>query len=315
MAISDIQMRSIKRATLFYFLLNTIRIALAVEGDAHQVMHGTATGITMHPSGAEKSATSFCEEQNPEIGVEGLEKCICKMPGLLCDLSHSTCQYPAAFGNDKSGLTVSLYTVQYTLLPINSSIFTNHCTLATEVLSPSIFLTLDHENAFHFIKVQALPLFLALCKFGLQDGSFSLFLIDATLKGRSGRFFKEFERLSGAPVRFVHELPSPYCMGTTIIGVDANVIFPMHWTLPEPSKTVSALQRDVAAFRAWMLHKYLIDDNELLSSQNLKDHSTPRLLIPLRLGENVARKLMNPHDLAAAAISRDWCAALSFLPE
>ena len=181
-----------------------------------------------------------------------------------------------------------------------------------DILYPSIFLTLDHENVFHFIKVQALPLFLALYRFGLQAGGFSLFIIDATMKGPSGRFLPEFERLSGAPVKFVHELTSPYCMRTAIIGVDANVIFPMDWTRPEPSETVPALQRDVTAFRAWMLQKYLIDDSELMNSQNLEDRSAPRLLIPLRLGVSVARKLTNPQDVAAAAISRNWCAALPF---
>ena len=124
MAISNMRICSIKGALILCSLLNSIGTALAVEVDAHQIKHGTAT----HPSGAD-SATSFCKEQNAEVGDEGPAKYTCKMPGLLCDFSQKICRYPSEFGDGNNDLTISLYMTKYTLLPVNSSIFIKQCTL------------------------------------------------------------------------------------------------------------------------------------------------------------------------------------------
>ena len=91
------------------------------------------------------------------------------------------------------------------------------CQGARHVQDPVIFVSRDHENLFHFLRVHVLPAYIALRRFGLEARRFKFLFLDIDLyePAEAFSFLSAFRHISGSMPERTEEHGPPLLCGNS----------------------------------------------------------------------------------------------------
>jgi hypothetical protein len=248
----------------------------------------------------------ICHTQSRMLHGGKTEAAVCKLSALSCDASEAAkphrlvCAFPVSKGDTQKNITVQSYGQRILLHPQSHEDFGKGCNPEHYFTSLTVFVSRDHANLFHFLKVQALPMFLALRQFGLEWSPFNLVFLDVMDMGNEPLFLQDFKQLAGLEVKRAEQLTAAYCTNEAIIGIEPNTMFPMNWVSAHPTDLMGELQRDMTAFRVWVMSKFGI------KAEQGMQRTKPCVVVPLRLGGMTTRRLENANELVVAILARGW---------
>mmetsp|Transcript_4049 Transcript_4049/g.11747 ORF Transcript_4049/g.11747 Transcript_4049/m.11747 type:complete len:512 (-) Transcript_4049:554-2089(-) len=117
---------------------------------------------------------------------------------------------------------------------------------------PTVFMSRDNPSPHHLVRIQLLPLFLALQSFGMEGSPFQIVFVDDRPRDWSTPIFDD---VAGLPSRMLSELPACFRAAASMFGVRYdNVGISAH-------AAATAAQTDMArpvvvAFGRWLLQRF-----------------------------------------------------------
>lgn len=118
--------------------------------------------------------------------------------------------------------------------------------------APTVFAARDNPSLYHLLRVQLLPIFLALASFGLQDGTFQLVFTDGRPRDWSTYVFDD---ASSHPAQLLHEMPRCFSVRRAVLGVRYdNFGISAHYAAT--AAETEAGRPQLTAFSAWLLRRF-----------------------------------------------------------